>query len=92
MSRGPHVLFLGKKLLLSATFSPLCPHVLLGREDFFRYFKSVSFDQAREKIHLEGAPDWAVAAQAAEENVRRMGARAEAHAKAQMEATAAAQP
>ncbi|HEV7769323.1 MAG TPA: hypothetical protein VGO66_01550 [Solirubrobacterales bacterium] len=88
---GVHVLFLGKKLLLSATFAPLCPHVLLGREDFFRYFKSISFDQAKEKLHLEGALEWATAAKAAEENVKRMGIHAEAHAKALEEAAVAAQ-
>lgn len=53
---GIDVLFLGKRLLLSATFAPLCPHVLLGREDFFRYFKSISFDQSKEKLHLEVLP------------------------------------
>lgn len=89
---GVHVLFLGKKLLLSATFAPLCPHVLLGREDFFRYFKSIGFDQEREKLHLTGAAVWTDAAKAATANVRRMGAAAEAHAKALEEAGAVAQP
>jgi hypothetical protein len=89
---GVNVLFLGKKLLLSATFAPLCPHVLLGREDFFRYFKSVNFDQAKEKLHLEGVTDWGEAAKAAGENIRLMGVRAEAHAKAQEEAIAATHP
>jgi hypothetical protein len=79
---GVYVLLLGKKLLLGATFAPLCPHVLLGREDFFLYFKSISFDQVHEKLHLEGAPDWKAAAKAAEANIRRLGAAAEAHTKA----------
>ncbi len=77
---GVTALFLGKKMLLSATFAPLCPHVLLGREDFFRYFKSINFDQENEKLRLVGAPDWAAAARAARANVKRLGLRAHAHA------------
>lgn len=77
-------------MLVSATFAPLCPHVLLGREDFFRYFKSVNFEQEKEKIHLEGATDWEASARAAQANVKKMGAQAEAHVKAQLEATVAA--
>lgn len=84
---GVHVLFLGKKLLLSATFAPECPHVLLGREDFFMYFKSVTFQQAKQKLVLEGAPDWKAALDAATKNVREIGAYIEAQAAA--EATAA---
>jgi hypothetical protein len=84
---GVHVLFLGKKLLLNATFAPECPHVLLGREDFFMYFKSVSFHQSRQKLILEGADDWAKAKAAAEENVRQNGAALEAHAAAEVGAT-----
>lgn len=41
-----------------------------------------------EKLHLEGAADWAEAAKAAGENVQRMGVRAEAHAEAEEEAVA----
>lgn len=77
---GVHVLFRGKKLLLSATFALECPHVLLGREDFFMYFKSVNFHQARQKLVLEGVVDWKVAVKAATENVQRMGAHIEAQA------------
>lgn len=75
--------FLGKKLLLSATFAPECPHVLLGREDFFMYFKSVSFHQARQKLILEAATDWDTAKQAAEMNVQAIGASLEAQAAAE---------
>jgi hypothetical protein len=75
---GVNVFFLGKKLLLSATFAPECPHVLLGREDFFMYFRSVNFDQAKQRLVLESVPDWKAAVAAATENVRRIGAQIEA--------------
>jgi hypothetical protein len=55
---GIHVSFLGRKLLLGAIFAPLCPQVLLGREDFFRYFKAIRFEQAKQKMHLDGVTDW----------------------------------
>lgn len=80
---GVHVLFLGKKLHLTATFAPACPHVLLGREDFFMYFKSVNFQQARQKLVLEAVDDWGAALKAAEQNVQRIGAEIEAHAAAE---------
>lgn len=80
---GVHVLFLGKKLLLSATFAPECPHVLLGREDFFMYFKSVNFHQAKQKLTLEAATDWEAAADAARSNVRQIGEYIEAQAAAE---------
>jgi hypothetical protein len=87
---GVHVLFLGKKLLLSATFAPECPHVLLGREDFFMYFKSVNFEQAREKLILEGAADWKAAVKAATANVQKMGTLIEAQAAAEAASSPAA--
>lgn len=87
---GVSVLFLGKKLLLTATFAPECPHILLGREDFFMYFKSVNFHQARQKLVLEGAPDWNAAAKAARENVQAIGAHLEAQAAAEAAAEAEA--
>jgi hypothetical protein len=80
---GVHVLFLGKKLLLTATFAPECPHVLLGREDFFMYFKSINFDQSRQKLVLEAATDWDAAVKAAGRNVKAIGAEIEAHAAAE---------
>jgi hypothetical protein len=48
---------MGKKLHLGATFSPGCGVVLLGRVDFFRYFDTITFDQAGERFHLELASD-----------------------------------
>jgi hypothetical protein len=86
---GVHVLFLGKKLLLSATFAPECPHVLLGREDFFMYFKSVNFHQAKQKLVFEAAPDWGIAVEAAKANVDQIGKFIEAQAAAE---AAAASP
>lgn len=80
---GVHVLFLGKKLHLTATFAPECPHVLLGREDFFMYFKSVSFHQSKQKLILEAAPDWKAAVHAATKSVKTIGAEIEAHAAAE---------
>jgi len=80
---GVHVLFLGKKLLLSATFAPECPHVLLGREDFFMYFKSVNFHQAKQKLTFEAAPDWSAAIDAAKANVEEIGKYIEAQAAAE---------
>jgi hypothetical protein len=79
---GVRTLFRGKKLLLSATFAEGCPHVLLGREDFFRYFKSIAFEQDRQKLILEAVPDWAVAEAAVEINVQRYAAQVEAEAAA----------
>jgi hypothetical protein len=70
---GVHVLFLGKKLHLTATFAPECPHVLLGREDFFMYFQSVRFYETKQKLVLEAAPDWKAAVKAAKQSVRRIG-------------------
>jgi hypothetical protein len=64
--------FLGKKLRLGAIFAPLCPQVLLGREDFFRYFKVVRFAQAKEKMHLDGVDDWNAATRAVEESLLRL--------------------
>jgi hypothetical protein len=55
---GIYATFLGKKLHLGAIFAPLCPQVLLGREDFFQYFDMVRFQQAEEKMHLDGVKDW----------------------------------
>lgn len=69
---GIHASFLGKKLLLGAIFAPLCPQVLLGREDFFRYFETVRFEQASEKMHLDGVADWEVAIRAVEESLVRL--------------------
>jgi hypothetical protein len=70
------------KNFLSATFAPACPHVLLGREDFFMYFHSVNFNQACQKLTFEAALDWTSASKAAEDNVRAIGARIEALAAA----------
>jgi hypothetical protein len=58
---GIHATFLGKKLRLGAIFAPLCPVVLLGRQDFFRYFASIKFEQEQQKMHLEGVADWKAA-------------------------------
>ena len=76
---GVRALFLGKEFAFSAIFAPQCPHVLLGREDFFRYFKSVNFDQAKEELRLVGAVNWAAAARAAKSNVKQLGLEAHAH-------------
>jgi hypothetical protein len=87
---GVYVLFLGKKLHLTATFAPACPHVLLGREDFFMYFKSVNFQQDRQKLVLEAVPDWEAAVKTAEQNVQGIGAAIEAQAQEAAEVEAAA--
>ncbi len=63
---GIHATFLGKKLRLGAIFAPHCPVVLLGRQDFFRYFASIRFEQEQQKMHLEGVADWAAADAAVE--------------------------
>jgi hypothetical protein len=63
---GLEAKFLGKKVLLGAIFSQGCAAALMGREDFFRYFKAVKFDQDAEVLELEGASDW----QAAQDAVR----------------------
>jgi hypothetical protein len=72
---GIHATFLGKKLHLGAIFAPACPQVLLGREDFFRYFASVRFDQAQQKMHLDGVPEWDVATRDVEEAIQRLAGR-----------------
>lgn len=61
---GISATFLGKKLCLGAIFAPRCPQVLLGREDFFRYFETVRFEQEKEKMHLDGVKDWDAATSA----------------------------
>jgi hypothetical protein len=71
---GIHGTFLGKKLRLGAIFAPLCPQVLLGREDFFRYFKSLRFEQSKEKMHLDGVDDWAAATVAVGQSLERLAA------------------
>ena len=53
--RWPHgvdALILGQKIHLEAVFRPGLPILLLGREDFFTYFK-VSFDQKAKIMRLE---------------------------------------
>lgn len=49
---GVDALVLGHKVHLQAVFRPGLPIVLLGREDFFSYFK-VSFDQRAKTMRLE---------------------------------------
>jgi hypothetical protein len=61
---GIHAVFKGKKFRLAAQFAPHCPHILLGRQDFFRYFQTVTFDQSKEQLHLRGVKDWGAATEA----------------------------
>jgi hypothetical protein len=49
---GVDALVLGQKIHLHAVFRPGLPIILLGREDFFRYFK-VTFDQEAMIMRLE---------------------------------------
>jgi hypothetical protein len=49
---GVDALVLGQKIHLQAVFRPGLPIVLLGREDFFSYFK-VAFDQKAKIMRLE---------------------------------------
>lgn len=49
---GIHGLVAGKKVPLRAIFNPKIPIALLGREDFFAYFK-VSFDQQAKTFRLQ---------------------------------------
>jgi hypothetical protein len=48
---GVDAITFGKKIHLAAFFSPGLPIALLGREDFFRYFRA-SFDQRAETFDL----------------------------------------
>ena len=48
---GVDALVLGQKIHLEAVFRPGLPILLLGREDFFTYFK-VSFDQKAKIMRL----------------------------------------
>lgn len=50
--------FLGEKIKLGAIFSAGCGAALMGREDFFRYFSKVTFDQEAEVFDLQPATDW----------------------------------
>ena len=50
--------FLGEKIKLGAIFSAGCGAALMGREDFFRYFSKVTFDQEAEVLDLQRAADW----------------------------------
>jgi hypothetical protein len=49
---GVDALVYGQKIHLEAVFRPGLPILLLGREDFFTYFK-VSFDQKAKLMRLE---------------------------------------
>lgn len=49
---GIHGLVMGHNVPLSAIFHPQIPIALLGREDFFKYFK-VGFDQRRKRFRVE---------------------------------------
>lgn len=71
---GIHATFLGKKLRLGAIFAPHCPVVLLGRQDFFRYFASIRFEQEQERMHLEGVHDWAAADAAVDASLAELAA------------------
>lgn len=85
---GIHATFLGKKLRLGAIFAPHCPVVLLGRDDFFRYFASVNFEQEKQRLHLEGVADWDAADAAVEASLAELAAQV----KAQNEAVASGAP
>jgi hypothetical protein len=61
---GIRATFFDKTLHLGATFAPHCQAVLLGRQDFFRYFKTVAFDQGDEKLFLETVSNWDAATKA----------------------------
>lgn len=50
--------FLGKTVKLGAIFSEGCGAALMGREDFFRYFANVTFEQEAEVLDLQSAEDW----------------------------------
>ncbi len=49
---GIDAIVFGRKIHLAAFFSPGLPLALLGREDFFRYFRA-SFDQRTESFQLD---------------------------------------
>jgi hypothetical protein len=48
---GIHGLILGHKVPLHAVFNPRLPIALLGREDFFKFFR-VDFDQRKKVVWL----------------------------------------
>lgn len=75
---GIHATLLGKKLRLGAIFAPHCPVVLLGRNDFFRYFASVDFEQEKQLLHLEGVADWDAADAAVEASLAQLAAQVRA--------------
>ncbi len=52
---GIEVAFRGERLKLAGFFRPNLKVMLLGRDDFFNYFK-VSFDQRRLRFTLERYP------------------------------------
>jgi hypothetical protein len=70
---GIHAAFMGQKFHLSATFSAACGTVLLGRTDFFHYFKELRFDQQGQQFHVELADDVAKARQEVGEFIDRQG-------------------
>lgn len=49
---GIHGLLMGHNIPLAAIFNPMLPVALLGREDFFGFFK-VAFDQRRQRFRLD---------------------------------------
>jgi hypothetical protein len=49
---GVDAIVLGQKIHLEAVFRPGLPIILVGREDFFSYFK-VAFDQKAKIMRLE---------------------------------------
>jgi hypothetical protein len=75
---GIYVSILGRKLHLGACFAPKCPIVLLGREDFFRYFR-VAFDQAQETFRVEAVADWEAAEKAVDHSIELYAERVRKH-------------
>ncbi len=79
--------FLGRKHHLAATFAPECPLILLGREDFFRYY-TVTFDQPELTFALKAEAAWDAADQAAQEAIEELAESARAEVAAKVAAAA----
>jgi hypothetical protein len=91
---GLEAKFLGKKIKLGAIFSAGCGAALMGREDFFRYFNNVTFDQEAEVLDLQSANNWDAAQKSVEGAWKRLAAaiRREAEREAAEKSAAAVSP
>jgi len=63
---------MGRTVRLCASFAPKLKVILLGREDLFRYFKTISFDQVGQTFDVKVVSDWDDADRAVEQSLAQL--------------------